>query len=158
MTDPLTAALRALHAAGVIHSWVRPGMRLVDDEAIYSYMVVRITDDDVLWLSRDDMLDEPGDLDSWLNDDVATFRIADDAVTTAALLPIVREARGDATLSTRCRCTVRDDGGGWTDGPWDIVSTSEHVTISVHGTLASTERDALTAALVARAALVEVPA
>lgn len=152
MGDVLTDALRALHAAGKIRAWVRPGMRVVDDEAPRSYMVVMPDREGGFWLSQDDMLDDPGDPE-WCNDDeMRAFRVADDAVTTAALLPIVREARGDSSLSARCRATLHVRGeaaSGLTGGPWDIVTTSEHVTISLHGTLAPTEREALTVALVA---------
>ena len=86
----------------------------------------------------------PGsDPDEWLPD-------FNDAATRGSLLERLRGLYRDPSLSTRCRSTLRTPGvaeSGMTLGPWDIVSTSEHVTIGLHGTLAPTEEAALVAAL-----------
>jgi len=76
-----------------------------------------------------------------------------DPLTVMGLLLLAREAYRDGTLAPRCRkrLVAGLPGGCWTDGPWDVVSTSEHVTIGLHGTLADTEADAIIAALVAAA-------
>jgi hypothetical protein len=73
-----------------------------------------------------------------------------DPATLGCLLALVREAYRDPSLSTRCRSTLRTPGvaeSGMTLGPWDAASTSEHVTIGLHGTLAPIEAAALVAAL-----------
>ena len=69
-----------------------------------------------------------------------------DAATLGAVLALVREAWRDASISTRCRARL-GDGGRLTTGPWDCVSQSEHVSISVHGTLADSEAGSLVLAL-----------
>jgi hypothetical protein len=53
-----------------------------------------------------------------------------DPATVGCLRALVRELRGDQSLSTRCNCTVYDDHK-WTSGPWSVVSTSRHVSIEV---------------------------
>ncbi len=53
-----------------------------------------------------------------------------DPATVGCLRALVRELRGDQSLSTRCNCTVYDDYK-WTSGPWSVVSTSRHVSIEV---------------------------
>ncbi len=73
-----------------------------------------------------------------------------DPATLGCVLALVREVYRDGSLTTRSRRSLRAHGdadSGLTDGPWDVVSTSEHVTISLHGTLAETEAEALVLAL-----------
>ena len=69
-----------------------------------------------------------------------------DPGTCGALLALVRHAWGDASIVSRCRARLGDDGK-MTAGPWDCVSQSEHVSIGIHGTVADTEIGALVAAL-----------
>jgi hypothetical protein len=73
-----------------------------------------------------------------------------DPATRGWLLELVREAWGDPRLTTRCRAPLRVSGdadSGFADGPWDIVSASENVTISILGACGATEAEALVAAL-----------
>lgn len=73
-----------------------------------------------------------------------------DPATRGCVVALLREVYRDRSLNTRCRATLRVHGvadSGMADGPWDVVATSEHVTIGLHGTLSDTEAEALVLAL-----------
>ncbi len=73
-----------------------------------------------------------------------------DDCTRGGVLRLVREAHGPQA-STRYDGTL--DDGAWTDGPWLVVSTSQHVSIEI--ARGPTEPAALVAAL--RSAPVRAP-
>ena len=144
MADPTIAdTLRELHARGIIARWVLPGMRLVDDGAARSWVVI-YTDDEGAELTRDDLRPAPGevcDADFHYWEDVETWRLADDPVTVAALIVLVREA-----WDTPALVPTRERDAGWVIADGLCSSTM----VGGRYLRGPTELDAMHAALRAR--------